>query len=238
MIYHPFLRLIYKGLALVLLTYVIIVGLMSTLPAVPGLEQSSRSLFFHLPMWFAMYLMMLLSMIWSIQYLRSGKLRHDTRAREAANIGIFFGVLGLLTGMLWSRVTWGSALRDTDPSAWWVWDPKQTLALIAVLIYVAYAVLRNSVEQYRKRAKIAAIYNIFAAASIFPLTYIIPRQLQSLHPGAEGANVDFSPEYRIVLYPAFLGFILLGLWLLELRVRQSEVEETIEEEKPQPQAAN
>jgi len=226
---YSWLNTSYKVLGLILLAYTLVAGLLLTLPRVPGLEQSSRAIFFHLPMWFGMYVMMLLSLVWSVQYLRTGRAQTDLKAREAAVMGVVFGVLGLLTGSLWSRVTWGAALPDTDPSAWWVWDPKQTLALIAVLLYVAYLVLRNAVEQPSKRGKLAAVYNVFATATIFPLTYIVPRQLQSLHPGAEGANVDFSAEYRLVLYPAFVGFLMLGIWIWELRVRQARLRHQLTE---------
>jgi len=175
-------------------------------------------------MWFAMYTMMLTSLVFSIIYLRNGNIGADIKARESASVGILFGVFGLLTGMVWSRVTWGELLPDTDPSAWWMWDPKQTLALASVLIYLAYLVLRSSVEEPVRRAKISAVYNVIACACLFPLTYIIPRQLQSLHPGTQGSDTSFAPEYRLVLYPAFAGFILLACWVWELRCRRAALQ--------------
>jgi heme exporter protein C len=220
----PPLRNGYKALSLILLLYAILAGFLLTLPAVPGLEQSSRSLFFHLPMWFAMYFMQLVSLIFSVRYLRKGRYTDDIWAKEAATLSIVFGVFGLVTGMIWSRVTWGQLLPDTDFSAWWLWDPKQTLALICVLIYIAYLVLRNSLDEVTRRAKLGAVFNVLAFASVFPLTYIVPRMLQSLHPGAENVETSFSAEYRMVLYPAALGFILLGCWLLELRYRRQRAE--------------
>lgn len=216
----PF-TLAYKALAVLLLGYVCVAGLLLTLPKVGALGQSSRSVFFHLPMWFAMYVMMLVSLVYSVLYLRKGRFELDIRARESAAVGIAFGVFGLLTGMVWSRVSWGEALPDTDPAAWWMWDPKQTLALASVLIYVAYLVLRSSVEEPTRRARIAGVYNVIACACLFPLTYIIPRQLQSLHPGTQGSDTTFAPDYRLVLYPAFAGFILLAFWVWELRCRRA-----------------
>jgi heme exporter protein C len=222
---QPTYRIAYKAAAVLLLLYALLAGVLLELPRVGDLEQSSRSLFYHLPMWFGMYTLMLLSMVFSIAYLRKGHPKWDIRAAEAAKIGIWFGLLGLGSGMVWSRVTWGQLMPDTDPTAWWVWDPKQSLALAAVLIYLAYLVLRGSLEETTRRAKISAVYNIFACAGLFPLTYIIPRQLQSLHPGSAGSDTVFGNEYRLVLYPAAVGFILLGLWLWELRVRQRTLHE-------------
>lgn len=207
-----------------MLSYTIIAGLTLHLPQVGDLEQTSRNLFFHVPMWFTMYLMMFISVVASILYIAKEKTELDSWAKESAITGIAFGIMGLLTGMIWSRVTWGQLLPDTDPAAWWSWDPKQTGALAAIIMYLAYFVLRNSIQEETKRAKLAAIYNIFAAISLLPLTLIIPRILGGLHPGGEeGSPVfntqDISAHYRIVFYPAIIGFMCLALWITEIRVR-------------------
>jgi heme exporter protein C len=219
---------LFKGFTLLLVLYVVVAGLTRTLPQVSTLGQTSRNLFFHVPMWFSMYLMMLLSLVWSIRYLLRDDADLDLKAREAARMGVFFGLLGLTTGMVWSRVTWGELLPASDPYAWWAWDPKQTMALAAVLIYLAYFILRSSVEEPRKRARLSAVYNVFAAAALFPLTYIIPRTVPSLHPGgADGNPINFRDsgiEYRLVFYPAVIAFMLLGLWVLELRVRKGRIQ--------------
>lgn len=167
----------------------------------------------------------------------------DIKSREAAWMGIFFGCLGLLTGSVWSRVTWSELLPDTDPSAWWPWfDPKPTAAAIAVLVYLAYFVFRASMPNQTQRARLSAAYNIFAAASLVPLTLILPRILGGLHPGSEGGPVfnakDISNQYRIVFYPAILGFMLLGLWLTELRVRIARAHEMQQEKMLLDQTEN
>lgn len=233
MLESPLLRRIYKAAALLLLGYVVLAGLLTNLPDI-GIQQSSRNLFFHVPMWFSMYLLMGLSVLWSVWYLAGGKPETDRRAREAARMGVLFGLLGLSTGIIWARVTWNEAIPATDPAAWWGWDPKQTGALIAVLLYLAYFVLRGSVEQPRARARLAAVYNVFAAASLIPLSLIIPRMLGGLHPGADGqtelfARDELSNAYRLIFYPAILAFMLIGLWLMELRIRLSRLEDALSE---------
>lgn len=210
--------------AVTLVSYAILAGLLLKVPKLGTLSQSARNLYYHVPMWFSMYTMMAISVFYSIQYLRNFAIENDIIASSAAWIGTLFGVLGLLTGSVWSRVTWGEALPDSDFSAWWAWDPKQTLALIAVFSYFAYFILRGAFDYPEQKAKLSAIYNIFAAASLIPLTLIIPRMLGGLHPGgSEGSPVfnqkDISNDFRIVFYPAIIGFICLGLWLLNLRVR-------------------
>ncbi|MCS7085619.1 MAG: cytochrome c biogenesis protein CcsA, partial [Bacteroidia bacterium] len=177
------------------------------------------------PMWFTMYLMTALSFFWSLRALRRQDYAADLRAKDAAEVGTLFGILGLATGIVWSRVTWGRLMRDSNPAAWWSWDPKQTAALLAVLMFAAYFVLRNSVPDPAKRLRLAGVYNIFAVVSLFPLTFVVPRMVDSLHPGGDEGNPlfpkDVSAEYRIVFYPSIVGFFCLALWMWDLRSRAS-----------------
>ncbi len=78
---------------------------------VPGqvgmLDETIRNLFFHVPMWFSMITMLLISAFYGIVYLRTQNPKHDMISSEAAHVGILFGILGLLTGMIWAQFTWG-----------------------------------------------------------------------------------------------------------------------------------
>jgi heme exporter protein C len=192
---------------------------------------TDRNIFFHVPMWFSMYVLMGISVYWSGVHLVRSQFSADLYAREAAVVAAFFGVLGLLTGILWSRVTWAEALPDSDPQAWWGWDPKQTFALIALLMYGAYFVLRASVREPYLRARLAAVYNVVATILVLPLTFFLPRYLGGLHPGAEGTpafrSEDISLPHRLIFYTAVIGFIALGIWLWQLRVRIGRLEEAL-----------
>jgi heme exporter protein C len=222
--------------AVVLITYALAVGLIIELPKVGDLGQTSRNLFYHVPMWFTMYLMMFTSVAYSVMFIAKGKIEYDCAAKESAITGIGFGLMGLFTGVVWSRVTWGQLMPDSSPAAWWSWDPKQTGALVAILMYLAYFVLRSAVEEESKKARLAAVYNIFAAASLIPLTLIIPRILGGLHPGGdEGSPVfnskDISPYYRLVFYPAIIGFMCLALWVTQLRIRLFYISQKLTEKE-------
>jgi heme exporter protein C len=224
MLQNRLLRFVYKLLAVLLLSYALVYGLLTTVPRLQQLGQTSRNLFYHLPMWFTMYLVMGVSVYYAIRHLRRFRPQDDLKSREAAKVGVAFGLCGLFTGIVWSRVTWGALYPDSDPYAWWSWDPKQTMSLAALLIYGAYFILRNSLDDPHKRARIAAVYNVFACASLIPLTLIIPRIIGGQHPGAGGGgplfdSKDMSDDYRWILYPAILGFMLLALWIFELRAR-------------------
>jgi len=204
----------WKILCIILLYYTVIGGLLFDVPRIPILHETIRNQFFHVPMWFAMIILVTVSMVYSIRFLKSSKPINDTFASEFAYAGILFGVLGLFTGMVWARFTWG---------AWWVNDPKLNSAAIALLIYLAYLVLRGSVEDSLQKAKISAVYNIFAYSALIPLLFILPRLTDSLHPGQggnPGFNIyDLDSKLRMVFYPAVLAWTILGIWMASLRTR-------------------
>ncbi|HZH54646.1 MAG TPA: cytochrome c biogenesis protein CcsA [Sphingobacteriaceae bacterium] len=204
----------WKALSVLLILYSLIAGLLGSVPALPIVNETIRLLYYHLPMWFAMFTLYLISVIYSIRYLNSGKLEHDHIAVESVNVGIIFCGLGLATGMLWANFTWG------DP---WPNDAKVNGSAIATLMYLAYLVLRNALEEEQKRAKIGAIYNIFAFPVMIVLMYILPKMTDSLHPGSGGnsgfGEFDLNNSMKLVLYPASLGWILMGLWLTQIRYR-------------------
>ena len=123
-------------------------------------------------------------------------------------------MLGIISGMLWAKFTWGT---------YWTNDPKLNGSALGLLIYFSYLVLRGSVKDELKKAKISSVYNIFAFAMLIPLIFILPRMTDSLHPGNggnPGFNVyDMNSQLRIVFYPSVIGFILLGIWITNIRVR-------------------
>lgn len=220
----------YKILSILLIGYALLAGLLRDLPDMGGnMAQTSRNVFYHVPMWFTLYLLMTISVVYSIRYLLTGKPFTDIVAREAARTGILFGLLGLSTGIIWSRVTWRELIPSDSFAAWWSWDPKQTMVVVALMIYFAYFILRSGIEEPGARARISAVYNIFAAASLIPLTLILPRMLGGLHPGGDEGNplenIRLSNEFRAVFYPSVLGFMLLAVWILELRVRLVRLQE-------------
>lgn len=214
----------WKVLAVLLMVYTITAGMLFEVPRLAILNETIRVLYFHVPMWFGMLILLTVSVVYSIKYLRTPSAKFDNYALEFANGGILFGVLGLLSGALWANFTWGSP---------WSSDPKQNAAAIAMLIYFAYLVLRNSLEDEQQKAKISAIYNIFAYSTLIPLLFILPRLTDSLHPG-NGGNpgfnaYDLDSKLRLVFYPAILGWTLLGAWLVSLRIRIKEINHKIDE---------
>jgi len=208
----------WKVLAGILLLYAIIGGFFITV-SFEGMEvaaESMRNLFYHVGMWFGMLTMLITGFVYSLRYLQKFDEQEDIRAVEAVNVGLMFGFLGIFTGMIWANFTWGSP---------WVKDPKLNGAAVGLLIYLAYAILRGSIDDTHKRAKVAAIYNIFAFFLWIVLVIILPRLAgESIHPaGGNNANtvlpMHLPPSMRLVFYPAMLGWVLLGVWIYKLRVR-------------------
>lgn len=218
-------------LAIALVGYGLIYGMLTRLPwQKPILGHSARNLFYHVPMWFGMMAMCGISLVYSILYLSKGDEKWDHAAAQSANVGMVYGILGLITGIIWSRVTWSRAMADWEFGAWWPWDPKQVMALIAVLIYAAYFILRNSFEDPRQRGRVSAVYNLFGAASIIPLFFIIPKILGGLHPGSADENstvIETTIEFTRVFWPSVLGFILLGVWIFRQRWKMATIEDKL-----------
>lgn len=214
----------WKYITALWMTGVIIAGFLIRIPDIPILRESARNLFLHVPMWFTMAVCFAAGFAYSIKYLHAPDSETDRKAETATQVGLIFGICGLLTGSVWARFTWGT---------WWTLaEPRMNLSALAMMIYVAYFVLRTAFDDPEKRAKISAVFNVFAATTIPFLLYIIPRQLPSLHPGAEG-NPAFSeitaPELRYIFYPAVVGFIALAVWLYDVMIRYKRVRYLIEQ---------
>ncbi len=202
---------------------------MDSVPQIPLLEEnyfsfpfknilyeSIRNLNFHVTMWFALMFCMTVSVYYSIKQLGTSAAFFDITASESAKVGLWFAIIGIVTGSIWARFTWGS---------WWVNDSKLNGAAISTLVYLAYFILRNSLQDEEKRARISAVYNIFAFVMLIVFIQILPRMTDSLHPGNGGnpafSQYDLDNNMRMVFYPAIAGWILIASWMISLRRRMT-----------------
>jgi heme exporter protein C len=205
---------VWKIACVVLLYFTLFAGFLMPVPELPILNESIRNLYFHVTMWFAMIIHMVVTIVYSIRYLAGGKIQYDLKAEQYAITGMVFGIAGLITGMIWARFTWG---------AFWVNDTKLNGAAAAMLMYAAYFILRQSTEDDTKRAKLSAVYLVFAFPLMMAFIYILPRMTDSLHPGNGGnpafGQYDLDNQMRLVFYPAIIGWTLLGVWITSIRIR-------------------
>lgn len=201
-----------KILCILLLTFTATAGILFEVPRLPILNETIRVLYFHVPMWFTMIFILLLSSVNAYKFISTKNIKYDLISYNYAHVGVYFGIIGILTGMVWANYTWGT---------FWTNDPKLNGSAIGLLIYFGYFILRNSIEDESKKAKVSSVYSVFAFSMLIPLIFILPRLTDSLHPGNggnPGFNVyDLNSQLRIVFYPAVIGFICLGLWIADVK---------------------
>lgn len=220
------------------ITVVLVLGILGPISNLPILEHTARNLYFHVPMWFVLYAGAIAGAWHAGRYLATGRAVHDVRSEAAWTVSTAAGLIALVTGVIWSRFTWyqGTGL-------WWSPEPRQNMVAVQLLISGAYFVLRGQLDRPRQRARLSAVYALFATATMPFLTYVLPRRMQSLHPGAEGnpafSQMDIAPQMRWVFYAAAVGFLALGWWLYTQRVRARVAElrvEDAEADAPAPAA--
>jgi len=184
------------------------------------LYETIRNLYYHVTQWFGMMIILTAALVYSIIHLAKGDRRSDIIASEGVNVALFMGVLGLLTGMLWAKNTWGT---------YWTGDAKLNGVAMGMLVYLAYTVLRGSMDEEQKRGRVSAVYNIFAYVMFMVFIMVLPRMTDSLHPGNGGnpgfGGYDLNSNMRMVFYPAIIGWTLLGVWFINIRVRIKSIEE-------------
>jgi heme exporter protein C len=207
------IRELAKWVLLVWLSLVIWAAFLYVPPADKFIGESSRIVFFHVPMAWVAVLAFLISCLASVLYLRRREPRDDIRAAVAAGLGLLFAILATVTGAVFARIMWG---------AYWNWDPRQTSIVILMVIYAAYFALRGAVPDPERRAALAAVYAILAFVTVPFLVFVVPRIYWSLHPDSiintRGAN-EFDSRHTQVLMASLAGFTGLFLWLYTLGCR-------------------
>jgi len=205
----------------ILMTLVIIVGFSFPIvphptawyefPNIPGLEQKAKIIFFHVPTAWIAVIAFLTAMVQGIAYLRNKDLTHDAKSNAALQLGLVFSILAAVTGSIWAKFTWG---------AFWHWDPRETSIFILVLIYGSLFALRSAIENEDKRARLSAVYSIFAFLTVPFFVFIMPRIMTGLHPGSAddtnaGPVVDFkmNATMQVVFYVSLIAFTILFVWM-------------------------
>ena len=176
--------------------------------------QSSRILFFHVPMAWVSFVAFLAAGAWSIRFLAGGRRERDDHAAEAAvQLGLLFCVLATVTGAIWAKVMWG---------AYWNWDPRQTSIVLAMLFYAAYLALRTAVEEPEARRRLAAAYAVLGLVVAPFLFFVLPRLTFSLHPDTvvnTRGRVEMESRMLQVLAASSLAFTVLFFWIHRIQMR-------------------
>jgi heme exporter protein C len=205
---------------------VVIVAAFHWAPLAEGFKgQSSRILFFHVPMAWVSFVAFMAAGIWSVRFLAGRReARHDHAAAVAIELGLVFAVLATVTGAIWARIMWG---------AWWNWDPRQTSIVVALLFYAAYLALRAAVADAESRGRLSAAYATLGLI-VSPFFYfVLPRLGFTLHPDAvvnTRGDVDVEPRMLAVLIASSVGFTVLFFWMHAVRARLARAEQRLLEE--------
>jgi heme exporter protein C len=178
-----------------------------------------RIFYIHVAAWWVGFLALGIVALCSVMYLWLGEERLDQVARAAAEGGLLFITMGLLTGPLWARIAWGT---------WWTWEARLTLALLLWFIYLGYFMVRGATDNPEQGKKFAAVVGIVGALNI-PLIHVSVLWFRSLHPEPvvlRSAGPQLDGRMLIVLFAAltawtliFFSFFLLRYATLQLEAR-------------------
>ncbi|SNQ61751.1 cytochrome c biogenesis protein [Candidatus Methanoperedens nitratireducens] len=189
----------------------------------PGDPANFKIFYFHLPIAISSYLAFAAVFISSVLYLRGKQQKWDITALSAAEIGVIFAFLTLASGSIWAKSAWG---------AYWVtWDVRLNTSLVLFLIYLAYLMIRQAVEEPEKRARLSAVFGIVGFVGV-PLSYMSIRlwNRATMHPVAELNYSTYSP-LLITLLVNFVAFFLLVASFIVLRIDNERMKEKINELK-------
>jgi heme exporter protein C len=178
-----------------------------------------RIFYFHVGIAWIAGLALFVTFVCSILYLGRGEQRkYDIIAASSAEIGVVFGVMVLLSGMLWARPVWNT---------WWTWDPRLTTTAITEFLYVAYLMLRGALDDPQRRARFSAVYGIIGFASV-PITFFSTKWFNTIHPDLfNGQNLSpLTNNMKPAMFISLLAFTLIYILLLRARAK---VETTADE---------
>ena len=194
-------------------------------------QLAQRIFYFHVAAGWVGYLAFGVTALAGILYLLKRQRRFDNLAVSSAEIGVVFTAANLVSGSFWARPTWGT---------WWSWDdPRLTLAAIVLLVYIAYLMLRNAIDDPERRARLSSIYGIVGFLSV-PLSFISVRIWRTIHPAVIGTTsetaqggFDMSGNMVVVLLFSIFTFSLLYAVLLHYRLKLEDMREQVEDLKMQ-----
>ena len=190
------------------------------------LDSSFKIFYFHLPIAMVAYLAFTVVFIASIIQLKRSSSKWDITAHSAAEVGVVFSFLVLVTGSIWAKATWGW---------YWIWEPRLTTSLALFLVYLAYLMLRQALEEPEKRARLASVFGIVGFISV-PLSFFSIRLWRSAHPlmfggssyGGSGGGLE-GTSLQLTLMVNMLAFALLFISMLIFRMNNESIKEELED---------
>src|SRR5512140_173221 len=187
-----------------------------------------RVFYFHIGTAWTALLGFLLAAVFSVVYLIKKDLKWDRLQVAAIEISLVFFLITIVRGSIWARPIWNT---------WWTWDPRLTTAAVTELIYVAYFMLRQGIEDTIRRARFGAVYAILGALSA-PITFFAIRLFRTIHPvviggGDPGAQGSFAMTggMQVAFFFALFTFTVIFVDLFWNRIRLGRLATRVEELK-------
>lgn len=196
-------------------------------PPAEILGEASRIIYFHVPLAWVSALAFFISGILSVIYLWDKEKKYrllELKANNSARIGLIFTSLTIITGSIWSKISWG---------AYWNWDPRQTSVMLLLLIYLAYFSLRAALSGNPSTGKLTSSYLIIAMMSVPFLIFVVPRVYVSLHPDPiinMNINISLDEKMKVTLLVSVVSFTLLFFYLFSIANKIEKIRSGIEEE--------
>lgn len=188
---------------------------------VTGDPNNFKIFYFHVPIAISAYLAFAMVFASSILYLRSKEQKWDIAALSAAEVGVVFAFLTLVSGSIWARSAWG---------AYWVtWDVLLNTSLVMFLIYLSYLMVRQAVEEPEKRARLSAVFGIVGFISV-PITYMSIRLWATMLRPMELNYSTLSP-LLLTLLVNFAAYFFLAASLILLKIDNENLKEKVNEVK-------
>jgi heme exporter protein C len=160
-----------------------------------------------------------------ITYLVTKDMKWDRLEVAAVEVSTIFFFITIVLGSIWARPAWNT---------WWTWDPRLTTAAITELIYIAYFMLRQGIEDPERRARFGAVYTLLGGISA-PITFMVIRLFRTIHPivvgSGQGEKLPLTSDMRVAFFFALFAFTVIFIDLMWHRIRLGSLEEKVEQLK-------
>ncbi len=183
-----------------------------------------RVFYFHIGTAWVGLLGFIVAAIAGIAYLVSKNMMWDRFEVAAVEVSAVFFFITIALGSIWARPVWNT---------WWTWDPRLTTAAITELIYIAYFMLRQGIDEPEKRARFGAVYTLLGGISA-PITFMVIRLFRTIHPVVIGAangdqaKMNMDGDMKIAFFFALFAFTVIFADLIWHRLRLGALEEKVE----------
>jgi heme exporter protein C len=197
-------------------------------PTEAVMGQVQRVFYFHVATAWVGMLGFIAAGVAGIVFLRSHNLKWDVIEVAAVEISLVFFFIAIVLGSIWARPVWNT---------WWTWDPRLTTAAITELIYLAYFMLRQGIEDPDRRARFGAVYTLVGALSV-PITFMAIRLFRTIHPvvigtpsAAAQGGFNMTADMRLAFFFSLFAFTVIFIDLFWNRIRLGQLQEKVEQLK-------